>query len=57
MTWIDPGTLDQGEWSWKNIKYVEYTLLTPQEQSSERNLPGTIIPWRDIFDNDVNYIM
>ena len=28
-------------------------ILTPQEQSSERYLPGTIVPWRDIFDNDV----
>ena len=23
--------------------------LTPQGQSSERNLPGTIVPWRDMF--------
>ena len=28
-------------------------ILTPQRQSSERNLPGTIVPWRDIFDNNV----
>ena len=27
--------------------------LTPQEQSSERNLQGKIVPWKDIFDNDV----
>ena len=27
--------------------------LTPQEQSSEHNLLGTIVPLRDIFDNDV----
>ena len=26
------------------------TDLTPQEQRSERNLPGAIVPWRDIFD-------
>ena len=25
-------------------------VLTPQGHSSERNLPGTIVPWRDIFD-------
>ena len=25
------------------------TSLTSQGQSSERNLPGTIVPWRDIF--------
>ena len=24
--------------------------LTLQGQSFERNLPGTIVPWRDIFD-------
>ena len=28
------------------------TDLTPKEQSSERYLPGTIVSWRDIFDND-----
>ena len=29
------------------------TVLTPEGQSSERNLSGTIVPWRDIFDNDL----
>ena len=33
--------------------FEDITGLTPQEQSSEPNLPGTIVPWRDIFDNDV----
>ena len=32
---------------------ISSTNLTPQEQSSERNLPGTIVPWRNIFENDV----
>ena len=26
------------------------SILTLQAQSSERNLPGTIVPWRDNFD-------
>ena len=35
------------------FSYIIFKNLTPQEQSSERNLPGTIVPWRDLFDNDV----
>ena len=29
---------------------VRFGSLTPQAQSSERNFPGTILPWRDNFD-------
>jgi len=28
--------------------------LTPQGQGSERNLPGTVVPLRDIFDKRKN---
>ena len=31
---------------WKNARKH---VLTPQGQSSERNLPGTFVPSRDIF--------
>ena len=30
--------------------YEDSFKLTPQGQSSERYLPVTIVPWRDIFD-------
>ena len=45
---LDKGTL----WARKSLfrHLLEISGLTPQGQSSERNLPGTIVPWRDIFD-------
>ena len=37
----------------KMIFVANIPRLTPQEQSSDGNLPRTIVPWRDIFYNDV----
>ena len=30
--------------------YKREIKLTPEGQSSERKMPGTIVPWKDIFD-------
>ena len=34
------------------IFQVRIITLTPQGQSSERNLPETIVPWRSFFDKN-----
>ena len=34
----------------KAIRAENLHVKTSQRQSSELNLPGTIVPWRDIFD-------
>ena len=47
-SWKEPFRLESGSTNQKTTRVFE--TLTPQGQSSERNLPGTIVPWRDIFD-------